>query len=366
MEKKKRYIIKRTRKRTYFLFYIYLLVILMSLSTVASYTWFTISRTPKVSNMNMYITSASGLELSADPGAEIWRTNLDFWETEELAQYRDVAPENRPFLRQITWSDAEQKFFAPVYGYDGRLINFIDEYPDEYAYFISWYPLEDQSHANKATLLEGYYMKSTFYARCGQNTQVCLSEPKVRDDAGTQGSGTYLVGYPSNTGRGPEVAVRVGFRMTYVDKAGNELSERSPMYIYEPNSDRHVDGSTGYNPTYSIDNEGTLAETTPVETDRLLVSEDRLITQKFSTSGTNPGEFLNNPTLFSLEPGQIVRIEMYLWLEGQDVDCSNIMSVQDDNPAITQAEERNYRELRANIQFAGPDDNDYSGMVPIE
>lgn len=357
MEKKKRYVIKRIRKSRYFLFYTYLLVVLMSLFTVTSYTWFAISRTPKVSSMNMYITSQSGLELSPTPGAEVWRTYLDIWETKELSEFRDVDQTERPFLRQITWSDEQQQFFAPIYGYDGRLINFINEYPDEYAYFISWYPLEDHSHANKTTVMESYYMKATFYARSGQTTNVSLSGPAQRDSEGTWGSGSYVVGYPANTGKGPEVAVRLGFRMTYVDQAGNELSERGPMYIYEPNSDRHADGSEGYIPTYTIDNE---------ESQLPLVDQKRMITQKFSMSEKSPGELVDNPTLFTISPGEIVKIEMYIWLEGQDVDCSNIMSVLDDDPEMTEMELLNYREIHANIQFTGPEDEEYSGMTPIE
>lgn len=356
MEKKKRYVIKRVRKSRFFLLYIYMLVILLVITTVSSYTWFFISRTPKVSSMNMYITSESGLELSPDPGAEVWKTNLDIWETKELLPFRDADPEDRPFLRQITWSEKEQQFFAPIYGYDGRLINFINEYPEEYAYFISWYPLEDHRNANKTTNQESYYMKATFYARSGQSAAVSLSEPAQRDSSGTWGGGTYVVGYPANTGRGPEVAIRLGFRMTYVDSSGDELSERGPMYVYEPNSDRHADGSTGYIPTYTIDDE---ASGLP------LVDQSRMITQSFSQSQNSPGEFLSNPTLFTLEPGEIVRIELYLWLEGQDVDCSNIMSVHDDNPAITEMEAQNYREILANIQFTGPEDQDHSGMTPI-
>ena len=233
---------------------------------------------------------------------------------------------------------------------------------------VSWYPLEDQIHANTLEK-SNYYIKATIYARSGIPTNVSLAGPIILEDGSTKTGNTYVLGDP-HTGKGPETAVRIGFRMTYVDSGGNELSERSPMYIYEPNADRHVDSSTYYIPTYSIDEfrptepteapsgeptEPATEETTtePEEKQWFLVDEERLMKQTFSRRD-EPGEFLTTPTLFSVKDGEIVRIEIYIWLEGQDVDCSNAMS---DGVTTTKIE--------ANIQFTGTSETQ-SGMVPIE
>ena len=192
---------------------------------------------------------------------------------------------------------------------------------------------------------------------------------------------TYVKGNP-NTGRGPESAVRFGFRMTWMELDGNgELVEvpdsRSQMFAYEPNCDVHADGTINqYIPTDSIDNEdigqgGTIPEGEEVIP---LVPEERLIKQKFPevTKPDEPGAFETNPVLFTLKPGEIVRIEIYFWLEGQDVDCSNIMEVReveiakDDSQLAIMEEDRKHREdvgleteeqafhLEALIQFVGP------------
>ena len=100
----------------------------MSLLTVASYTWFSLSRTPRVSDMNMYINSQTGMEISADPLAEEWELQLDFRELVDVTTT----------LRPITWSDKEQQFYAAVYGIDGRLTD-----------FASWQPLTDEKNAHK-------------------------------------------------------------------------------------------------------------------------------------------------------------------------------------------------------------------------
>lgn len=367
MKKQKIFIRKKVKKIPYVLFYIYLLVALLSIFTVASYTWFTLSTTPQVTNMNVYITSAAGLELAAAPDAEVWSNQLDIYSTRELSTYQGK-DKVKPSLHQTTWSDRDNCFYGPLYGYDGRLMTFSSLNYDKLE-VISWYRLEDAIHAN-TTLKSNYYIKATLYARSGQPTDVSLTEADWLDtEQTTKGFGTYLIGNP-NTGKGPETAVRIGFRTTLVDAEGKELSERGPMIIYEPNADRHVDGSTHYISTYSID-EFRPEETTPESTDPseestepseestepkeyFLVDEERLIKQSFSKSESEAGEFLSNPTIFSVKPGEIVRVEIYIWLEGQDVDCSNAMS---DGVSTTT--------ILANIQFTGTTETQ-SGMVPIE
>lgn len=322
----------RIRKR-YIALYLYMILVLLSLLTVASYTWFSLSQTPRVSDLYMFVNTQSGLEISLTPDAEEWELQLDF---------RDMVDVTTP-LRPVTWSENEQRFYAAIYGIDGRMTG-------------QWEPLNDQRNANKDNA-DGYYIKATFYARSGQAVAVDLS-PAVEVDKGIQGSGTYLIGYPEwnstdivhyNGGQGGECAVRVGFRITPVDETGQSLEEPSNFIIYEPNSDIHNDGSTGYVPTPSIDGRAAL------------VDSENLILQTSSTwTEADPvqrdvvihdlGEFTTDTRLFELEAGEIVQVDLYIWLEGQDVDCTN---------QIEQAQ------VLASIQFT-TDIGEQSGMVPID
>jgi len=325
---------KRSRKGRIILAF-YMLLILLTLTTVATYTWFSLSRTPRVSDMNMYINSQSGLELSSDPGAEEWVLQLDF---------RDLVDVTTP-LRPITWSQQQQCFYAAGYGIDGRLTG-----------YDMWQPLNDERNANKDNL-DGYYIKSTLYARSGVAVDVTLSEA-VEVDEGVNGSGTYVIGTPiwnseeiihNNGGQGAENAIRIGIRTTPVDQNGTPIGEASPLYIYEPNADRHNDGSSEYIQTPSMD--GT----------EQLVDDEYLILQSASTwTEASPvqrtvvikdlGEFVDKPTLFTLKAGEIVQIDLYIWLEGQDIDCTN---------EIREAQ------ILANVQFHA-DTQQQSGLVPIE
>ena len=86
MNKKIRVIRKRIKRTPYIIMSVYILFVLMSMFVVASYTWFTMSRVPRVSDMNIYITTDSSLMLSADPylPKEDWKLQMDFWKTVDI------------------------------------------------------------------------------------------------------------------------------------------------------------------------------------------------------------------------------------------------------------------------------------------
>lgn len=319
-------------RRQKLLLLLWLLLILFSLLTVASYTWFSISTTPRVSDLYMFISTKTGLEIAKEIDGE-WGPQLDFREMEDT-----TAP-----LRPVTWSEKNQRFYAAIYGLDGRLTG-------------NWEPLSDERNANKNTS-DGYYVKTTLYARTGQDVTVSLSSA-VEVDEGINGAGTYLIGTPvwnaeevlhNNGGQGAETAMRIGIRVTYVDETGEPTGEPELFYIYEPNSDLHIDGSEGYTATPSIDATANL------------IGEDRLIRQTASTwTEAYPvqrdvqiyslGDFTTDTELFSLKASQMVKIDLYVWLEGQDIDCTNQI---------------NDAQILANIQFIAQVEGQ-SGLVPID
>lgn len=324
---------KKYNRALFITLYFVLVVTLLLLLTVSSYAWFNRSKTTRISNVNTYVTTVAGLEIALTPDAEIWGKQLSF-----LEMVSETAP-----LRPVTWSDKDQRFYAAVYGFDGRLTG-------------SWQPLSDERNANRDNY-EGYYCVGTFYARTTDPVSVSLT-PAVDVEEGTNGAGTYLVGTPLwdpeeikhyNGGQGAENAVRIGIKVTRLGDDNLPTNEAPLFLIYEPNCDTHADGSTGYIPTPSIDGTDSL------------VPADRLITQTASVwEETYPvekdvqiytfGEFTSFTQLFEMEANSKVKIQFYIWLEGQDVDCTN---------AIQEAQ------ILANIQFVANTESGGSGLVPI-
>ena len=321
------------RRRTLTIMLSLLLLILLPLCIVATYTWFSISRTPKVSDMEMTINSNVGLQIawSADAPEEEWQQRL---------VYTDAVSTDT-LLTPVTWSDAESSFYTTTFGMDGRVKDI-------------GVRLNDAMDSNGR---DGHYVKFTLYGRTEEHVDVSLA-PAVEMADGTAGAGTYLIGTPlwqpeevahADGGHGAQYAIRVGLRYTKIGADGSE-SPVNEFIIYEPNADGHVDGSVGYYNTPSMD--GT----------EDLVPESRLLRQSSSTwEESYPverdvvirdlGEFQRDPALFELRPEERVKIEVYIWLEGMDVDCVN---------AIGQG-----ARIFANLQFLA-DPHNHSGLVPIE
>ena len=326
---------KKNRKITKkMLLLLYVVLILMTLFTVASYTWFSLSRTPEVSDMAMYVNAPTGLELSPDPNAEQWQLQLSF------ADVLDA----KGILKPVTWSENDQRFYAAAYGIDGRISDIRE-------------PLNDQRHANKDNA-DGYYIVGTFFARTDQKVTVSLT-PAVEVKEGLQGSGTFVIGTPlwnaeevihNNGGSGAEYAIRIGFRIQKSDRSGLLNKGTSDFIIYEPNCDRHIDDSRGYADTPSIDGGASL-----VPTDRLIRQTTSTWTEAYPVQREavihTLGEFETDTDLFTLDPDELAKISVYVWLEGQDADCTNVIGHE--------------AQILASIQFA-TDSSSQSGLVPIE
>lgn len=297
---------KKKRKRI--ILYFLVVWVLTVLFAVSTFAWFSLTRTPRVSNMSIYVNAATGMEIALDYDSLEWGQHLN---------YNDMVSEMAP-LRPVTWSEKDKMFYAALYGVDGRQRG-------------DWAPLSDEMNANRDDYA-GYYCVGTFYARTDDNVSVSLS-PAIATVDGTGGSGSYLIGTPTwdseglNHGsgaEGAENAIRVGIKITRLDATGEPTDDDPLFYIYEPNANAHLNGVEGYVTTPSID--GT----------RTLVPEERIITQSATSwEESDPeeigriiytfGEFTSDNHLYDMSAGEKVKIQIYVWLEGQDIDCNNML-----------------------------------------
>lgn len=295
--------------------YIWMLLMLSVLLVAASYTWFSLSRRPRVSDMDLYVNAPVGLELAPTYNSEEWVQQLDF----------NALVEETSVLKPVTWSQEKGKLMAIAYGLDGRMTD-------------QWEELSDEENANNKNS-DGYYTMCTVYIRSDEPMNVSLS-PAVQLSDGASGAGTYVVGTPEwdgngvqheDGGSGAQYAIRVGLRIAPVDSDTGQTTGEPEFFIYEPNCDQHIaqagqsTAETGYVTTESIDGEG-----------KSYIDDEHLIRQTTSQwRDADPaqrtvvvyqmGEFLTDTKLFSLQQNGMVRMDIYLWLEGQDVDCTNVI-----------------------------------------
>lgn len=325
--------LNRYKHRNLTLWLLMILLILLPLCAVVTYTWFAISRTPKVSDMEMTINCNAGFQLAWSPDAaeEAWGPHLAFV---------DAVPD-KTLLTPVTWSEANGCFYTTNFGADGRVKDI-------------GVRLSDERDTNDR---DGHYIKFTLYGRTGEHVDVSLA-PAAEEKNGTACTGTYLLGPPLwdaeqilhvDEGGGAQYAIRVGLRITTLD-AATRHEKGSTFFIYEPNGDRHVNGTDGYIPTPSMDG-----------TDSLVPQERLLLQTASSWAESNPvqrdvvqyalGEFETETALFELTADELVRMDVYIWLEGMDADCVN---------AIGQL-----GRIFANLQFLA-EPHDHSGIVPID
>lgn len=314
--------------------YLWLFIGMLSLLVCSSFAWFSISASPNVADMGIFVNASAGLQLASayDAPDEEWVQNLNF---------SDLVSEESP-LRPVSWSERDGCFKAMRYGIDGRQTGKLRT-------------LSDEKNAN-STGDDQYYMKSVFYVRSDMSCAVSLADAMVLNN-GAYGAGTYVVGKPEwnaalgvheDAGKGAQYAVRVGFRITQIDPNTGGAVGSARFMVYEPNADNHLDRSVRVLNTRSTDGSESL-----VSADRLIVQsssswKEAVPAQRDVTVKT-PGEFITDKELFEIEAGQMMRIDLYIWVEGQDVDCYGLPEDA---------------KLQANIQFESSS-NSQSGMEPI-
>lgn len=338
---------EREKDKRHKLFLMFLLAVFSTLAMVtASYAWIGISRVPFVSDINLSIMSYNSLWIAPDEGGLPGEWNHSF----DVSAYM----ENMVPLKPVTYT--KDGFYKVNYGEDGRTAglspiseeNINVTYPDG----------DTDTAADREAEKQGWMLALNYWMKAeGTTADVHLSEAVATAD-GRLGAGTYVVGQPvwdseaiahENGGHGVETTIRFGFACTPTDMEGVPVGD-TIFTIYEPNADAHADGSYGYIETES-------SQGGP------LIAEERLVKQGASTwSEQTPvlqdvviydmGEFLSNPALFTIEDGGMMHVIMYIWMEGQDIDCSN--RVVADETIIA-----------ANVQFKVTNESEYeTGIEP--
>lgn len=295
---------------------LFLTVLSLVAVVTATYSWMGVSRIPFVSDVSLSVITENSLLIAPDnegqPGE--WNDYLD-----ASAFLSDLVP-----LKPVTYTP--EAFCKIVYDETGRT-NGVE--PLAEGNINVRYPDADRtSAASKAAEAEGFMVVMPLWMKAegAAGGEVYLSDPVETAD-GQMGGGTYAVGTPiwedgsvshRNGGYGAESTLRFGFACTPCDQQGNPTGDME-FIIYEPNMDRNADATTDYRVTQSV-NGGPL------------IDDDHLILQTASTwNETNPvlqdvviysvGQFVQNRPLFTLPRGGMMKVDVCIWMEGQDSDC---------------------------------------------
>jgi hypothetical protein len=297
---------KKTRKNMLRSSAAMLLVSALALTT-ATYAWFTTGHSGKVSQITLTAENQSGIQLSAD--AENWKgtITLDELTAQKTTTYsKDLSPRS---------SDLTVK--------SGKL---------------ALYNLESME---KDITTDGKTIsKNIVYTEDGSSNGIVSFDLYARN-TGTVEKTLYLdssasvKGVADTTGKttGIENAIRVAF-VKQGTQAGStssteakKLSKGESVWLWEPNSKSHSENSLysgqGTQPTYAIKGEISKDANVTLNAEGIL-DKDTYPDYVTSTSVTpNLSDVNTDSAIVKIPANSIVKFTVYIWLEGQDVDCTD-------------------------------------------
>ena len=291
----------KKRKRRMLSLFMMLLLSVMSLTGV-TYAWFTQGEKASINQFQMDVESVSGLQISMD--AVHWYNEItNFTYNGELTPVSTIG--------EIDATTKNCKFFKGTFanGYLRNITTAVESTTNSTkGYFaVTLYFKNTGSSAINVTLSDG----DTFA------TTVLSSE--YDDDAATYSSLATRVGFQK---RGE---VFDGTATNGITALASNKGDATAIKIYEPNATTHIQEAlnagvasnnvkasyygvkaTGNGP-YNLSNVATLTDTFGSV-----------------TTYSDPGE-----TMFTIVGDSIACVTIYIWLEGQDCDCTNFVSGKD-------------------------------------
>lgn len=276
-EKKQRKIVRKAKKIRSIIMMALMCIMLLS---AATYAWFTLSDTAKVSNLTMTVGEAKGLRVAPDNGGT--PAEADWKGAISLDKIKGV-------LIPATFDGSS--FYRPVYDDDGKVTSVAKD--DQVVQLNKGITDEKK---------EGHYYEWTFYMESlGEDAEICLVKGENLTGNDTK-KGTYVVETgtkDAKTKQNAAAAVRIAIKANDTTK------------IYEPNSDLTFSG------------EQTKAETAAGYTGKI---------QTNTIKQSSNGKFGSNDTssvLFTLQKDKATKITLDIWIEGDDDQCVN--QIQLDN-----------------------------------
>ena len=271
-----------------------------------TYAWFTVGTTANVNNLNVNVQTANGIQLSLD--GKSWKSTIT---TKEIIAAIEGAKDYSGRCIQFPTGEIAPVSTAGVVT-NGKMEMFLGEFNEDGT--LKSTALIDQNDT------VGNYIAFDLFFKYSGNQPLSLNVGKGQSVVSTvsideEGKATLLT---EEADMGTRTAVRVGFvpmgSFATDAEARNQTDATAAVKIWEPNSQVRAAGSEGgegklpYNGfVKAFDNNG--------EEDILADGQ----TAPVETHDTNIIQLMDLSKTYS-------KIRVYIWLEGQDVDCINNIS----------------------------------------
>lgn len=297
-----------------------LMLILLFLTAItlstATYSWFSTNRTVYVSELNIKVQAQGGIEISAD--AKSWKP---------MITHENILNANKTYPNSVNQiPNTMEPVSTGKNVKDGKLqmyYGYVENKNDNYI-------LAAKKDVEKEGTEEGKFMAFDVFLKTDNDTKLFLDRAS---------GATY-----SGITPGIQNAVRFAFlvegnissKTDYTTAQNLNRANEETTYIWEPNYDTH--SKTG------IQNALNVYGLEVFETDSQRISYDGIINEISKNDSVfiekaNADKYPNffkkvnidyftkkqnedNIEIFPLKSG-ITKIRIYIWIEGQDVDCEN-------------------------------------------
>lgn len=318
---------KKSKRRADVKSSILVLLLIAILLIASTYAWFTANKTVTISTLDVNVQAANGLQISAD--GSNWKAilkNTDIDPTTVSTTYAGNTNQIPVEMQPVSTAGVVDTGTGFMNMYYGTVAS--DETANGFALTTT------KETDTKGTT--GKYIAFDIFLRADKDTTLTLTDksgvtPKDGStDLGLQNSARVAFIKEGHTADTSAQASTV-----------QALTGDFTRYIWEPNSDVHTtNGVTNALNTYGINTSVgpgaavvpyygvkdvittpiALADTNGVTADS---SYFTLMAPDYKTNAT-----MTNTAIFSLTKG-ITKMRIYMWVEGQDVDCENSASGTD-------------------------------------
>ena len=291
---------KNTLKKRTFLSAIAMLVVSAIVLTSSTFAWFSMAKRVEVETMELNITSPDGVQLSGNANA---------------------------FTTMLTLADLKGETTARWAAYEGNENNFPELLvPSSSNMYVSRSlptffagSIDDEGYINATQVASDTtsgYVAFDIFVKVGQDQKVYWNETTVTCDDNPDVVSAMRVALV-NCGTVPakaEASAILGV------KPANANQNR--VVMYEPNSTNHTDAS-GYSDGATVPDlylTSTFSKRTPTGNGKNIMQEAQYAGAALGTRATDSNKASN--AYFDAVTG-INRVRVYLWMEGNDVDCAN-------------------------------------------
>lgn len=263
--------------------------------TSVSYAWFTLGNTASVESIDVNVQAADGIQISAD--ASSWKSVLPLADLQGVEENEMPTGEIAPVSTGGVVANGKMQMFIGTVQNDGTTLK-----------------TESQVESGSDT---ANFFAFDIYVKLDNAKEFQLDKL----------SNVYAGNKPNNS----EIAARVAFVNLGTAATAAEAKalngDATNVVIWEPNAKKHVEAEVGVeNGTpvssyYGVIKENAvgfnMTDGANDSTNLKLVDTEQY---EYDANGTTAAN-----TLFELGAGYS-KIRVYIWLEGQDVDCTNNIS----------------------------------------